>query len=133
MVPKLIWNLMIFENRFREKSSFPKRVYPRKPLYSCSRIGVREGSLKKEGTRKRGNYIKKRPKIVLQKGRSIIRKRPSKCDAKVGVKLKEKLKKYMINLWRKVPKFKSTKLREHQAANGKLGDAIAPWRLYHGF
>ena len=74
-----------------EKTRVPKKVYPRKPVFSCSRIGVQEGSPKKEETRKRGNVIKTRPKIVLQKGRSIIRKKPSKCDAKVGVKLKDNL------------------------------------------
>ena len=53
-VQNLMRNLMFFEHRFREKSSFPKRVYPRKPLYSCSRIGVREGSPKKKDIKKRG-------------------------------------------------------------------------------
>ena len=69
---------MTFENRFHEKSSFPKRVYPRKPLYSCSRIGVREGSLKKKDFKKRGKSEEtpsnKLEKNMSEKGCKIIEK-----------------------------------------------------------
>ena len=64
MVPNLIWNLMFFENRFREKSTFLKRVNPRRPLYSCSRIGVGEGSPKTKEIKKRENSEKELPKII---------------------------------------------------------------------
>ena len=59
---------MISRIAFHEKSSFPKKVHVRKPHDSCSRIGVREGSPKKKEIEKRGHYVKKHPKIGLEKG-----------------------------------------------------------------
>ena len=45
-----IW--MRFQHDVREKTSCLKKVKPRRPLYSCSRIRVGEGSPKEEGTNK---------------------------------------------------------------------------------
>ena len=55
---------MFFENWFREKSTFLKRVNPRKPLYSCSRIGVGEGSPKMKEIKKIEKSEIHLPKII---------------------------------------------------------------------
>ena len=46
---------MMFERSLREKTRSLKKVSTRKPLYSCSRIGVAEGSPKKKKIKKERN------------------------------------------------------------------------------
>ena len=49
---RMYTSLMCFEHGVGEKTSFLKKVKARRPLYSCSRIRVGEGSPKEEGSHK---------------------------------------------------------------------------------
>ena len=92
----------------RPKTSFPEKVYPRKPLFSCSRIGVQEGSPKKNDFEKEKNLKKHLPKHlkntcrksdvkIIEKHSKIIQKwgqHPLKNNPKINPTINQPENKY---------------------------------------
>ena len=84
MIPKLLGSLVLCEISLREKSSFLKKVKPRKPLYSCSRIRVGEGSPKKKEIKKKGTSVKKPSRNYEQKRVGRVMQKSLKNHPKVN-------------------------------------------------
>ena len=75
-----IW--VCFESRFSEKVKCLKKPKPRRPLYSCSRIRVGEGSPHEEGTSTFRSILNKSFKITSRKNDAKIWRNTGQINVK---------------------------------------------------